>query len=306
MRVAFGPARRLVSSTRLRGGTKKGVYRLSLADVTTAIAYVWDDTENFWPAADHDPTDPFAHASGLDLFVAAHQRLTSLGVRVPGIHLVDRERNIALLEDVACGSLDVAGDSATLEQLAGMLATMHGHTAPGFGRAAELGGDCEALVLAKALADLAEAARRDARIAAVHTELADRLHALAAPIRPRTEFGLIHGELGPDHVLVDTAGQPVLIDIEGLMFFDVEWEHAFLRIRFRERYPQLHREGLDEHRLALYGLAMRLSLVAGPLRLLDGDFPDREAMLDIAEQNLQAVLAALGGRDSAGDPPPLG
>lgn len=28
-------------------------------------------------------------------------------------------------------------------------------------------------------------------------------------------------------MLVDRAGQPVLIDIEGLMFFDVEWEHAF-------------------------------------------------------------------------------
>jgi len=34
---------------------------------------------------------------------------------------------------------------------------------------------------------------------------------------------------------------------------------------------------LDGQRLAVYILAMRLSLVAGPLRLLDGDFPDRDA-----------------------------
>lgn len=28
-------------------------------------------------------------------------------------------------------------------------------------------------------------------------------------------MGLIHGELGPDHVLVASDGTPVLIDIEG-------------------------------------------------------------------------------------------
>lgn len=95
---------------------------------------------------------------------------------------------------------------------------------------------------------------------------------------PRAEYGLIHGELGPDHVMVDADGRAVLIDIEGLMHFDVEWEHVFLRLRFGERYPVLSRPGLDPRRTDLYALAMHLSLVAGPLRLLDGDFPDRAAM----------------------------
>jgi hypothetical protein len=36
---------------------------------------------------------------------------------------------------------------------------------------------------------------------------------------------------------------------------------------------------------------MHLSLVAGPLRLLDGDFPEREGMLGIVEYNLRKVLA---------------
>jgi len=80
------------------------------------------------------------------------------------------------------------------------------------------------------------------------------------------------------------------------MFFDVEWEHAFLRIRFDEHYRWLklpQRSCLDEQRLVFYTLAMRLSLAAGPLRLLDGDFPDRDAMMGIAEYNLQQTLAFL-------------
>ncbi|MEU3656636.1 hypothetical protein AB0E67_28265 [Streptomyces sp. NPDC032161] len=109
----------------------------------------------------------------------------------------------------------------------------------------------------------------------------------------RAEYGLIHGELGPDHVLVDADGQPVLIDIGGLMYFDVEWEHVFLRLRFGEWYTALARPGLDPQRLDLSMLAMRLSLVAGPLRLLDGDFPDRALMRGIVEHNLEEALALL-------------
>jgi hypothetical protein len=33
-----------------------------------------------------------------------------------------------------------------------------------------------------------------------------------------------------------------------------------------------------------------LSLIAGPLRLLDGDFPDREPMLRIVEYNIDKAL----------------
>jgi hypothetical protein len=40
-------------------------------------------------------------------------------------------------------------------------------------------------------------------------------------------------------------------------------------------------------------LAMPLSLVAGPLRLLDGDFPDRMFMQEIAEHNAKEALGLL-------------
>jgi hypothetical protein len=43
---------------------------------------------------------------------------------------------------------------------------------------------------------------------------------LASAVPPRAQYGLIHGELGPDHVLIDRRRHPVIIDIEGVMFFD--------------------------------------------------------------------------------------
>jgi Phosphotransferase enzyme family len=188
----------------------------------------------------------------------------------------------------------------TMALLAEALGAMQRHQEPRFGKVALLdkggvsdGSSCEQVVLDRALGDLSEAAARDVRIARSRGDLENILRTLAAAVSRRSEHGLIHGELGPDHVLVDRDGQPVLIDIEGLMFFDVEWEHAFLRLRFGEHYVSLERTGLDGDRLTFYLLAMRLSLVAGPLRLLDGDFPDRDFMMGIAEYNLQHALAFL-------------
>lgn len=314
VRDVLGSECRVVAVDRLRGGSKKGVYRVRVdgTAMTSMIVYSWAEDENFWPEQNGiDPGDPFAPASGLVPFLAARRSLDSLGVRVPRVLLADGSRHrhpadVAVVEDISAGTLEALFESdpvratMALNDLAATVDLMHRHLAPTYGRVdlLEQGGtasgvSCEQLVLDRALRDLEEASGRDRRIAAVDGDVRDRLHGLAAPVTPRTAYGLIHGELGPDHVLVDADGRAVLIDIEGLMHFDIEWEHVFLRLRFGKRYPVLSRPGLDPRRLDLYRLAMHLSLVAGPLRLLDGDYPDRAFMHRIAEHNLKETLALL-------------
>ncbi|MFE2037674.1 phosphotransferase family protein [Streptomyces scopuliridis] len=314
VRDALGAGCHVAAVDRLRGGSKKGVYRVRLDGTRTpsVIVYSWAEAENFWPGArEADLADPFAPASGLVPFLTAQRSLDSIGARVARVLLADDSRrrypaDVAVVEDVSGGTLetlfetDATRAAGALGDLAVILEMMHRHQGEHYGRvdSLERGGSaseisCERRVLDRALRDLEEAAGRDGRIAAAGAALRDCLQELADRVSPRTEYGLIHGELGPDHVLVDVDGQPVLIDIEGLMYFDVEWEHVFLQLRFGERYTALARPGLDPQRLDLYMLAMRLSLVAGPLRLLDGDFPDRAFMQGIAEHNANEALALL-------------
>ncbi len=227
-RAALGGGRRLKTVERLSGGTTKGVYRLTMDDATTAIAYLWEDSENYWPSTEHDGdlSDPFSPGVGIDLFEAAHARLGTLGLRVLEIHLTDRDRthypaDLAIVEDV-----------------------------PG--------------------ENLMDLRNRD----------------------PRAEYSVVHGELGMDHVMVDRDGHPLVIDIEDLLYFDVEWEHVFLRLRHTPgQYQRLMVDGLDEDRVALYRLTQHLSLTAGRLRLLDGDYADRVFMRGVAEHHLNAALA---------------
>ena len=313
-RAALGSRRRLDGVARLAGGTQKGVYRLTMDDGTTAIAYLWEDSENFWPQwpGVGDPADQFTNSDGADLFAAAHRRLASLGLRVPEIYLLDRGRayypaDIAILEDfpgedlLALWERDPTAAGPVLARLREGLAAMRSYRAasPGNVGHVDAGGlsywpTCEEGALDFALRCLAEAAGRDHRISGARERLEDRLRGLAAAVRPRAEYSVVHGELGLDHVLVDSDGNPVIIDIENLMYFDVEWEHAHMQIRLGDDWAETAgAEGLDEDRLAFYKLTQHLSLTAGPLRLLDSDFPDREFAAGIAEYNLNQALKFL-------------
>ncbi|MFJ7292125.1 phosphotransferase family protein [Streptomyces collinus] len=310
-RAALGRARALTGVERLRGGTKKGVYRLTLDDGSTAVAYVWSADEDYWDQPDPDPRDPFSHGTGLGLFTAAHDRLAAAGVRTPRLRFADSTHthlpaDAAVVEDLTGGSLEDAlardpdGAPQALERMAELLAALHSHTGPRFGKVAVVDGggssygvSCAQRVTEGALRSVAEAAARDPRAAAARRELEEEIHALAAEVGPRDRHTLIHGELGADHVLLTPGGQPALIDIEGLMYFDVEHEHVFLRLRFGPHYEALRVPGLDEARLRLYRLSMHLGLVSGPLTLIEGDFPHPERMREIAEHNLHQALSLL-------------
>lgn len=137
-RAATGRA--LKGVTRLRGGTKKGVYRLLLDDDTTVVAYVWSPDEDYWDAGPSDLRDPFSAGTSRGVFTAAHDRLVAAGVRTPRLLHADAERDAVVVEDLRGGSLEdalerdpVAGRAA-LERLAGELTTLHAQQGPAFGK----------------------------------------------------------------------------------------------------------------------------------------------------------------------------
>lgn len=307
----FGTARSVTGLDRVAGGTKKGVYRLRLDDMTTVMLYVWAPAEHYGPPSPTVPDDPFAAVSGADLFAVNHAALTDVGVRTPQLIVMHRDgryldADIALVEDVGTTTLealmqsDPAAAAAPLAALGDALRRMHTTHGPNYGKVCAVAGGqgpqhrpAEDVILDRALAHLGAAAARDTRIAAAHEQIAEHVRRLHSAVTTRHSYGLVHGELGPDHVFVTSAGNPAMIDIEGLAYFDVEWEHAWLRLRFGDSYEALRPVDQDPHRLGFYRYAQVLSLIEGPLRIADTDFPDRQFMLDLAGSNVREALAAI-------------
>ncbi|MFC7481532.1 phosphotransferase [Luedemannella flava] len=236
---------------RLSGGSKKGVYRVRLDDGDTVVLYVWADDENYWPAMPPgEPATPLGDASGLDQFEAATAELRAVGARTPEVLFSQRAHgelgaDVALVADLPGGTLerlidrDPGAAAKALAELGEMLTAMAKRRNPRLGKVIDPtdARDAVDVVRDRALRHLAAAANRVPALAAARERIEQHLLSLAAGLAPRTDYGLIHGELGPDHVLIDRAGRPVLVDIEGLLFFDVEWEHAFTRMRFGDAYP---------------------------------------------------------------------
>jgi len=304
----FGVDRRLIALDRLTGGSKKGVYRLHLDDQTTVILYVWAAGENYWPPSPTVPDDPFTDASGAELFATNHAALAAVDVRIPRLLMLDRDgryldADVALIEDAGAVKLEALMERdrvaavTPLSTLGGALRRMHTTLGPKYGKLAAIAhGEApqsrrtEDIIVDQALANLDAAATRDARLADAHDRIVGHVRDLRGAVPARETYGLVHGELGPDHVLVTPAGEPIIIDIEGMAYFDVEWEHAWLQMRFGDAYPLLRPIDLDPHRLELYRYAQVLSLIEGPLRIADTDFPHRQWMLALAERNIAKAL----------------
>ena len=209
----FRPGARLAGSARLTGGSKKGVYRLHLADDSTLILYIWNEAENYWPPNDGVAGDPFTDATGAREFLACHAALTEAGVRVPELYALDLGRSrypagLALLQDAGRESLedlmerDSAAAARPLAQLGEALLAMHSSTGVRYGKVSELAADgdpaasvnlataaaakpAEDVMLRRALRLLDLAAAMEPELAAVQAELTALVLALREAVQPR-------------------------------------------------------------------------------------------------------------------------
>lgn len=147
-------------------------------------------------------------------------------------------------------------------------------------------------------------AQKQLRYASRHVEiirnhydkLLDTLHEFESQIQPRQKYGFIHGELGPDHVLVNDRLEPYIIDIEGAMFFDIEHEHSFLEFRFGDFYRYVKKDSLEPQRMLFYRFHHHISLISGGLKLLHRGFPDERFAKELTKHHTECALRFIDGQ----------
>lgn len=300
----------LIEIEQIHGGAQKVVYKLRGTNSETYILYVWDPSKNYVLMSRQVTETGYEEAElsyGAERFAYNTAFLEQLGVRVPHIFYLDRTQthypfDFAIVEDV--GSCDLSHYIQThpekkqvvLEDLNLMLKKMHETTSDHYGQLFHAGQlmnqtqTCEHLILNESLKDLDELSKRDPGISQNKNKLIHVLYNLYNPIHPRQKYGVIHHELGPDHIRVTDSGEPVLIDIEGAKHFDIEYEHAFLEFRFGENYSYIKNDHLDPDRLLFYKLHLHISCSIGPLKIIENGFPQAEVMKEIADYNIKATL----------------
>ncbi|ETI68499.1 phosphotransferase [Neobacillus vireti] len=311
----FNKEQKVLTVKQLHGGAQKVVYKVACLDGFTCILYVWDWSKNYvLGRAKNEKAKPIGQSYGAELFEYNFKYLQQLGIRVPNVYYIDRTQSsysfdFAIVEDV--GNIDLSAyiqanpelKPFVLKKLENMLKRIHKHSSEKYGqlnlvdRIEKQSLTCEQIVLNETLKDLDHLVGNVPSIAENKDRLTKVLYKLYGDLSPRRKYGLIHGELGPDHVRVDPEGNPILIDIEGCKFFDIEYEHAFLEFRFGEHYRYIRNDELDPNRMLFYKFHLHISYSSGPIKIIEGGFPDADFIRDIVDYNVKATLGFLNNEN---------
>lgn len=305
----FGTSYLVARVSRMHGGAQKVVYKIECRNGFSCVLYVWDLSMNYFKEekANEDRNE---QSYGSDLFELNNKYLTQHGIQTPALYDLNKERDrypfdYALVEylegskaETFFQQSDLRIQDKVFQRLGDMLSAMHTNKRHTFGKvnSNEIStGKCHLLQLENAKVQLAYSSQYIENIRLNQSKLLDKLYELEARIKPREQYGFIHGELGPDHVLVNDKLEPFLIDIEGAMFFDIEQEHSFLEMRFGDFYRYLKNDTLDPDRLLFYQFHHHISLTSGGLKLLHRGFPDQQFAKGLATYQSERMLRFIKG-----------
>lgn len=311
MRTVFGTGYSAARVSKMHGGAQKVVYKIECSNGFICVLYVWDLSMNYFKE-DIVKDDLDEQSYGSHLFEINNEYLIQHGIKTPALYDLNKERtrypfDYALVEYVDGQTAESyfhhsysEVQDKVFERLGDMLDGMHANKRHAFGKVdhREMSYEnCHYKQMENAKVQLSYASQYMENIGVNQSKLCNILHELESRIKPRTQYGFIHAELGPNHVLVNDKLEPFLIDIEGAMFFDTEHEHSFLEMRFGDFYRYLRNDKLDPNRRLFYRFHHHISLTSGGLKLLHRGFPDRQFAKDLANYHAACALRFIEGYD---------
>jgi len=291
--------------TKMHGGAQKVVYKIQCQNGFSCVLYVWDLTKNYFQ---EEISNESVHERtfGGRSFEINNRWLREHGISTPALYDLQTVQDrypfdYALVEYIEGQKAEVYFQhpdqrvrDEVLERVGNMIASMHAHHRQYYGKPDQRGNrrweQCHLVQKENAMEQLSYIVQHNESIRKNHDRLLAVLYELEYRIDSRQRYGFIHGELGPDHVLVTDRLEPYLIDIEGAQFFDIEHEHAFLELRFGKYYRFLQQNSLDPNRMLFYRLHHYISLTSGGLKLLHRGFPDHVFASNLADFHARNTL----------------
>lgn len=306
----FGNNYSVTKVSKMEGGAQKVVYKLDFTRGFSCILYVWDLTMNYF--REEIITDQInAQSYGSGLFEVNNRYFIEHSIRTPLLYNMNRSKvqydfDYALVEyipgqaaEAYFGHPDTKIQDLIFEQIGDMINRMHRGESGTYGKPDQTASSqkaCHLNQLYNGIDQLSYASEHHEVIRKNHGKLLDKLYELETRITPRRRYGFIHGELGPNHVLVtEERLTPCFIDIEGAEFYDIEHEHSFLEMRFGGYYRYLMNDQLDENRMRFYKFHHHLSLISGGLKLLQRGFPDQQLARGILDCHTEYALQYIEG-----------
>ena len=306
----FGNRCEIAGVKPFKHGARKQVFFIDLKQPhDRCVLYIWHDLNHYFSERESiDTTQSDANASALFKVNAAY--MLRNGINFPSIYHTGQLAsgyNFALVELIAGGNFtEFATDASptarhmVLEQIGAMLRKLNhaqrDYSGTLLDATSQQSESCSEMALQRALLELDAASETHKNVAEHKTRIEQKLRELNTHLSQRTTYHLIHGELGPEHILIQKANKSAyFIDIDGLNFSDVEVEHALMKVRFSAPIYDKYfmRDDLDIARMAFYQFALHISFIYAGTRFMLKNYSNQEWAQGLFSSNLEKVLESL-------------
>jgi hypothetical protein len=256
--------------TEIRDGFGKQVYKINTAS-DIFMLYLWIKPYEGTLTENMQKGGEYLWRDGYDCFLHNTKLLSDIGIKVPGI--IDtgyHEVNYAIVEFLRGKNIGEYQDQGgnlknKSEKILEMLNKMDNHTRAWYGsplinEANDI--SSEQLMYDFYSHELEIAVSFDRQIQALHPSIQQVLSIYFENTRAgvKEKYGLVHGELTPPHIFILDNGEIGLVDIEGLKYFDKEFDWAVLEMMYDKdiKLP----EDINIQRLEFYKLCMKIGYIS--------------------------------------------
>ena len=298
----FGSKYSVLSMDRLLGGAQKHTYHIKTSADFEFVLYIWDTSTTYFAS---DESSSFTSNSS-ELFELNNKIMADHGIHVQKLYYMDRSRKECDFEYAFAQYIDgidmdelIAKHKDKIEPaLASLnqnLRNIHKIKSKVPGQLNHLlSSDYDLITSSKenAQKNLEYLKVNDSGNINLYNKITKALNVMSLSLSARDNYTFIHGELGPNHVIVDKNNTAYLIDIEGAKFCDVEEEESFLKIRFGQYYDLISEKNPSKERMDFYNLCHSLGNLSGAIELKLKDYYDMDdinGMIDFFTKELNHI-----------------
>lgn len=299
----FGEEYELESMERILGGAQKYTYLAKCTNGFKFIIYQWDKSTTYFE--NNDESAVFCSSSA-NLFESNNELMRKHGVLTPELFYIDKSRSecdyeYAFVEYINGHDVDYIMEkepermNAVWKSLSNSIDRLHNIKNNVVGQVGQMQA-ADFNLIAFELEDIHQNCmylqENDNQYADVYVQVEAKARECVHKLESRNEYTFIHGELGPNHVIVDKDNNAYLIDIEGAKFYDVEEKLSFLDMRFNKRLKKVA-DIVDEQRMYFYYIGHCLGNLRGAVELKQKDYYDMDdvnGMIDFFHNQVAKII----------------
>lgn len=283
----------------IHGGFSKQVYKITTQD-NSFILYIWRRPFDNQLTENQTRGIEYLFPDGFSYYIHNTKMLTDMGIRVPYIltagHHDDGDFDYAIVECFKGisindyikndGNIGAVADkiTAVMDKLAVKKRTFYGP--PLENKPNNI--STVQLVFDFTLEELNIASKLDDEVSAIYSDILNLMRKKKNIIKTnKQEFSLIHGELTPDHIFILENGEIGLIDIDGVKYFDIEYDWGLINLIYEDRIPLPNYVNVEK--LDFYKLCWIIIYVSGAIDYLVHVDSKNEWFINFRKRNLREL-----------------